>query len=154
MVLRWWAIVLVAAAMACGGGGGGGPTGSGEESGNGPGGGGGGGGAGGGAGGGGGGYGGGSGGGGVNGDVLTTNQQSFQPVDFTVRTGGRVLWANNTNETHSVTSDAGAWTKGTLETRGSTFRVTFDTPGDFPYHCEFHGGAGGIGMHGTIHVTP
>jgi plastocyanin len=86
--------------------------------------------------------------------VLATTANTFQPVDFTVRAGGRVLWANNSNETHTVRSDAGAWARGTLQTRGSTFSVTFNTPGDFPYHCEFHGAAGGIDMHGTIHVTP
>lgn len=143
MVVRWWAVVLVAATLACGGGGGGGPTGS-DGTGN----------PGGGTGGDGDGYGGGGGGGGgVTVDVVTS-VSAFQPVDLTVRAGRRVLWANNSIEMHTVTSDSGAWTRGSLPARGSTFGVTFNTPGDFPYHCEFHGSRGGIGMHGTIHVTP
>src|SRR5687767_10587704 len=112
MVLRWWVVLGVAATLACGGGGGGGPSGPVGEDGSGSGGGNGGGGGGGaGGGGGGGGYGGGGdgGGGAVTGDVLATPQRTFQPVDFTVRVGSRVLWANNSNETHTVRSDAGAW---------------------------------------------
>ena len=89
----------------------------------------------------------------VSGDVLA-NASTFQPVDFTVRVGGQVLWANNSNDIHTVTSDTGAWTEGSLPSRGDTFTVTFNTAGDFPYHCVFHGAAGGIGMHGTIHVNP
>jgi hypothetical protein len=37
-------------------------------------------------------------------------------------------------------------------TDADTHTVQFDDPGTYPYYCEVHGGAGGVGMHGTIIV--
>jgi len=36
---------------------------------------------------------------------------------------------------------------------GATYQHEFTQAGQYPYHCRFHGGAGGIGMSGTIVVV-
>jgi plastocyanin len=53
---------------------------------------------------------------------------------------------------HTVTADDGSFDSGTLSS-GKSFSYTFNTAGDFPYHCTFHGGPGGEGMAGTVTVT-
>jgi plastocyanin len=94
----------------------------------------------------------GGGGGGQPAGDITTPANTFRPMEFTVQAGSRVVWVNSNGEPHTVTSDAARFARGLIETRNSTYGVTFNAVGDFPYHCEFHG-APGSGMHGTIRVT-
>lgn len=37
---------------------------------------------------------------------------------------------------------------------GQSYTFTFNTPGNVPYFCGFHGNKGGVGMAGTIVVEP
>jgi len=106
----------------------------------------------------------GGGGGGGNGAVtnasVTIQDFSFSPTPLTVKAGGSVTWTNNGPSSHSVTSDTpGAFDSGTLSppmasmdpyggtSSGQTYRMTFPTPGTYPYHCAIH-----ATMHGTITV--
>lgn len=74
--------------------------------------------------------------------------KSFQPPSISVNAGDTVTWTVNKSigEPHSVTSGAPGDT-GTrlfdsgvdkLKDNGSTYTVTFDTPGTFPYFCSVH----------------
>jgi len=48
-----------------------------------------------------------------------------------------VQWVNNDNVKHTVTSDEGVFDSGVFNT-GDIFEYTFDTPGEYSYHCELH----------------
>ena len=70
---------------------------------------------------------------------------AFTSSDITVAVGTTVQWTL-VNGTHTTTSDSATWNSGTL-TAGNTFSFTFNSPGDFPYHCSFHSF-----MTGVVHV--
>ena len=82
--------------------------------------------------------------------------RTFSPRDVTISAGTRVVWSWNDTEPHSTTSDAAppVWDSNVRTGVGQQFTRTFSDPGTFPYHCTVHGAAGGIGMAGTITVTP
>jgi plastocyanin len=48
-----------------------------------------------------------------------------------------VLWTNDDTTEHTVTADDGTFDSGPLSP-GDNFDSTFDTPGDFSYHCSIH----------------
>jgi plastocyanin len=77
---------------------------------------------------------------------------SFDPKEITVPVGTTVVWENSSSLRHTVTADDGSFDSGPLGA-GDTFEFTFTQAGVVPYHCEFHGAAGGVGMSGTITVT-
>lgn len=76
---------------------------------------------------------------------------TFQPADITVAAGTTVVWTNTSDLPHTVTADDGSFDSGTINP-GETFSHTFDTVGNVPYHCQFHGDVGGQGMSGTVTV--
>jgi len=43
---------------------------------------------------------------------------------------------------------------GDLTGNGASFTHVFSTAKAVPYYCRYHGGPGGVGMSGTITVTP
>jgi plastocyanin len=71
-----------------------------------------------------------------------------------VKAGTRVVWDWNDPVVHSTTSDTGLWDSNLQQGPDQDFDRTFNTTGTFPYHCQVHGAAGGIGMSGTITVVP
>ena len=72
---------------------------------------------------------------------------AFDPATLEVPIGTTVTWTNQGTAPHTVTADDGTFDSGALQP-GSTFSVTFDTPGTFAYHCEIH-----PNMMATIIVT-
>jgi plastocyanin len=72
---------------------------------------------------------------------------AFEPATLEVPAGTTVVWTNAGSAPHTVTSDADAFDSGRLDP-GGTFSMTFDTPGTYHYHCEFH-----PGMQATIVVV-
>src|SRR5574341_2244693 len=76
--------------------------------------------------------------------------KSFDPKELTIGKGTAVTWINEDSQGHTVTSgnpgdtDAGALfdsTKdpsGFLIKPGAKWEHTFDTVGEFPYHCQIH----------------
>jgi plastocyanin len=64
---------------------------------------------------------------------------AFTPKTITVPVGTTVLWTNNGNAPHTVTSTSSpkAFDSGTLNS-GDTFQHTFTTAGQFPYRCNIH----------------
>lgn len=72
---------------------------------------------------------------------------AFDPGALTVPAGTTVTWTNDGNADHTVTADDGSFDSGRLDP-GEQFSVTFDTPGEYAYHCGFH-----AQMQGMIVVT-
>ncbi len=74
----------------------------------------------------------------------------FQPKSITVAPGTTVEWVNEGTR-HSVDADDGSFKSEVLK-QGDHFTHTFDKAGTYPYHCRFHGEAGGKDMAGKVIV--
>jgi|WetSurMetagenome_2_1015567.scaffolds.fasta_scaffold05740_3 plastocyanin len=72
----------------------------------------------------------------------------FSPASITVAVGTTVTWKNNDGIAHTSTSDTGVWDTGNIPAGGST-TTTFNTAGQFPYHCTYHLA---MGMKGVVIV--
>ncbi len=76
----------------------------------------------------------------------------FQPAKVSIKAGDTVKWVNNKLPPHNVVFD-GAKVKNAdkishkalLFSPGESFEITFDEPGEYPYYCEPHRGAGMVG---------
>ncbi len=77
---------------------------------------------------------------------------AFAPREVTISAGSTVEWVDDTGR-HTVEADDGSFRSVTLVS-GVRFEHTFSRPGVFPYHCGFHGTAGGKDMAGVIKVVP
>ncbi|HLF29046.1 MAG TPA: DUF420 domain-containing protein [Anaerolineae bacterium] len=77
----------------------------------------------------------------------------FGPQTLTVKVGTTVEFINQDNAPHTATVDDNSKDTGTLNLNDK-FTLTFETVGEFPYFCLFHGGPGGVGMAGKIIVEP
>ena len=97
---------------------------------------------------------------------------AFSPATLPIKVGTSVRWTNTGKAQHTATSDATpqpVWSSGTVDPAGTTtcapndpycmigptppgtyVSPPFNTPGTYPYHCQFHGS---LGMTGTITVT-
>ncbi len=69
----------------------------------------------------------------------------FMPENLQTATGAKIVWTNNGTVPHTVTSDTGLWESVVLAP-GQAFARLFDSPGSYGYHCEFHAGAGMVGL--------
>jgi len=76
--------------------------------------------------------------------VLPLANYTFNPGTLEIPAGTTVIFHNSDPDTHSVTSDNGAFPEGLLQ-QGQDYKFTFNTVGDFPYFCKFHGAKGGVG---------
>jgi plastocyanin len=74
--------------------------------------------------------------------------RSYQPALLSVEAGATVTWKNNGLTPHTVTADGGQFDSGRMNA-GTSFSVTFNTPGSFAYSCTIH-----PTMHGTVIVRP
>jgi len=75
---------------------------------------------------------------------------AYEPNPLTVNLGGTVVWRNNDEVPHTVTSDppSGELSSGNIAALGGTFSRTFMTAGTFNYHCAIPNHA----MQGTVIV--
>jgi plastocyanin len=71
---------------------------------------------------------------------------TFKPAHLVVSPGTRIIWTNKDSDPHTVTSDAGAFTSGALDT-GNRYARTLRAAGVVHYHCKIH-----PFMHGTVTV--
>ncbi|MGH2812413.1 MAG: cupredoxin domain-containing protein [Actinomycetota bacterium] len=76
---------------------------------------------------------------------------AFQPGTIAVQPGTTVTWINNGKVIHTATGDGGGFDSGVLGA-GASFSFTFSEPGRYPYYCQIHGAAGGVGMAGAVVV--
>jgi plastocyanin len=84
---------------------------------------------------------------GVQGNQVTISGFAFAPQVIQVKKGTTVTWTNQDNVAHTVTGDAGGPASGLLN-KSQTFSYTFNTVGNFPYHCMPH-----PHMTGIVQVT-
>ena len=85
---------------------------------------------------------------------LAIADDTFMPKTASVPIGATVVWSRSgATHPHTVTADDGSFDSGILRAPQG-FEHTFDAPGTFAYYCDVHGGPGGVGMSGTITVTP
>jgi plastocyanin len=72
---------------------------------------------------------------------------NYNPTTINVQPGTTVRWTNSGQAPHTVTSDvAGQFNSGQMAS-GSWWQFTFNTPGTYNFHCDFHSN-----MQGTINV--
>ena len=74
---------------------------------------------------------------------------AFAPANIVIDAGTTVTWTNYDSAGHTVTSDEGDELESELLSQTQTFSHTFDTPGEYFYHCEPHSN-----MHGLVTVRP
>ena len=91
-----------------------------------------------------------SGGDGGSAATVTIHTFSFQPDPITVQAGTKITFHNDDKILHTVTSgtrDAPTPDRfdSKLDGAGSSFTVTLDTPGTYPYFCKIHPGEGMTG---------
>lgn len=90
--------------------------------------------------------------------TITLSGVAFAPQTLTIEEGDTVVWDNqagfhNVNgSTASYASNPVGFFSGDPAGAPFTFEFTFDTPGDYGYHCDIHGSPG-VGMFGTITVN-
>lgn len=90
--------------------------------------------------------------------VLATNLRFF-PAQVKIETGETVSWVvyqrqNDPPEPeHTLTSDTGAFPEQILRLGEKAKTLQFNQPGDYAFYCNYHGGPGGQGMSGVVHVT-
>src|SRR5690349_1381815 len=84
--------------------------------------------------------------------TIDITDSKYTPATLEIPAGTTVIWIDNGSFPHTVTADDGAFDSGQLA-KGDTFEFTFDTATTIAFHCEFHGGAGGVGMSGAITVN-
>lgn len=96
----------------------------------------------------------GNGGNGTADNEVTMVGQSFSPSNLTVPVGTTVLWINESNETHTVTSGSNGehdelFDSGNVAP-GGEYSYEFQQAGTYDYYCIPHYASG---MTGTITVT-
>jgi plastocyanin len=72
--------------------------------------------------------------------VIVISGFAFTPGSVHIRAGGKVTWVNCETPgtpSHTTTADGGAWSSPLIDP-GSTYTVSFNTPGTFAYHCTPH----------------
>lgn len=76
---------------------------------------------------------------------------SFAPPTVHIIPGQTVLWVNDSQLAHTVTSDDGLFDSDMVDP-GGTFTWTADAAGEYQYFCQPHGSPGLKGMSGKIIV--
>ncbi len=72
----------------------------------------------------------------------------FKPDTLTITAGTTVVWVDNSDAPHTVTSDTNTFDTTSNVTEGKTFGLVFNVPGTYHYHCNIH-----PNMKATITVT-
>ncbi|HET9907730.1 MAG TPA: plastocyanin/azurin family copper-binding protein [Anaerolineales bacterium] len=80
------------------------------------------------------------------------NLFNFSEDEITIPAATTVVWVNHDNIEHSVTSGTPENPDGAFDSdffvKDESFRMVFDTPGEYPYFCRRHNH-----MRGVIIVT-
>ncbi len=69
---------------------------------------------------------------------VTAQNFTFTPGLLAVPVGATVAWVNRDSDDHTATSDRTGGFDLYLSPSGGTASFTFNTPGQYPYHCSFH----------------
>jgi len=63
---------------------------------------------------------------------------AYSPASTPIKPGDKIIWVNNSNTKHTVTSDGGAASFDYTVAPGREAELRFDTAGTYTYHCTFH----------------
>ena len=66
-----------------------------------------------------------------------SNLEAFVPPEISISPDTAISWRNDDSIKHTVTADDGSFASGPISP-GDTFDNTFDSLGDFSYHCSIH----------------
>ena len=95
----------------------------------------------------------------IEGDDVTVDMfdNRYQATEIRITPGGSVTFVGAGRNPHNAVAEDGSWSTeeafGSLEQfEGDEAKVVFDTPGEYPFFCTFHGSAEGNGMAGTVIV--
>jgi plastocyanin len=69
-------------------------------------------------------------------DVSIKNR-AYTPATLRIKKGESVTWKNNDNIDHTVDSEDGSFSSGTIKS-GKTYKHTFKKAGKYPYSCHLH----------------
>lgn len=81
-------------------------------------------------------------------ETVTISNFAFSPKALNIALGDTVTWTNQDSVAHTVTSDVGSELDSGAINTNLTYSHTFNTPGTYPYHCNFHDS-----MNGTVYVA-
>ena len=70
--------------------------------------------------------------------VEQNGRYAFQPATITISKGTQIVWTNASNAPHTITSDTGTFTSSSTVMTHQTYMMTFNTAGNFTYHCSIH----------------
>lgn len=68
---------------------------------------------------------------------IDVSDLAFFPRAVMIEAGSTVVWTNRDAVRHTVDANDDSWGSGNLD-RGESYRRTFDEPGSYDYHCEYH----------------
>jgi plastocyanin len=83
--------------------------------------------------------------------TINMTDDAFTQTNVSIAAGQTVVWMNGSGKVHTVTADDDTFDSGDIAT-GAPYSQEFDTPGTYPYFCQYHGDVGGVGMSGVIVV--
>lgn len=83
--------------------------------------------------------------------VVELSGFTFSPTLVTIEPGQTVTWVRRSGF-HNVAADDGSYRSGAVSDTWQSFSHTFTDVGESLYHCEAHGGPGGVGMAGKVVV--
>ena len=63
---------------------------------------------------------------------------AYSPSELRIKRGDIVTWTNKDSIRHTVTSDSGSEMDSELLSQGETYSATFDSAGNYAYHCTPH----------------
>ena len=84
--------------------------------------------------------------------TVETLASTYGPATLTIEAGTKVVFKNTSTFPHTATADDGSFDTGLIAV-GKSKSVVLSKAGKFPFHCLYHGAAGGVGQAGTITVT-
>lgn len=63
---------------------------------------------------------------------------AFSSLELRIKKGETVVWTNNDDVKHTITSDSGNELNSEQLSKSQTYSHTFNTVGTFNYHCNLH----------------
>src|SRR4051812_49940243 len=63
---------------------------------------------------------------------------AYAPSSTPIKPGDKIIWVNNSNTKHTVTSDGGGTDFDYTIAPGREEELRFDQAGTYTYHCKFH----------------
>lgn len=68
---------------------------------------------------------------------IAMQSMKFKPKTLAIAVGDKVTFANQDGVPHTATANDGGFDTGRLAD-GQTTTLSFDTPGEYAYHCTVH----------------